>query len=61
METKIIFDTLVDVHNKLLDISVKGEDVIRMADILKELRTTIIKIQQSKIGGDLNDSNREIS
>lgn len=59
MEAKETFNTLIDVHNKLLEISVKGEDVIRMADILKELRATIIKIQQSNIGGDTNDRNRE--
>lgn len=57
METKEMFNTLIDVHNKLLDISVKGEDVIRMADILRELRATIVQIQQSKTYNSLNDSN----
>ena len=57
METKEILNTLIGVHNKLLDVSVKGEDVMRMADIFRELRTTIVQIQQSKTYNSLNDSN----
>ena len=54
MEQELI-NILIDIHNKLLQISVKGDDVIRMGEVLIELRNTfnsINKPQGIQLGGD---------
>lgn len=59
MEQELI-NILIDVHNKLLQISVKGDDVIRMGEVLIELRNTfnsINKPQGIQLGGDNSNGN----
>ena len=62
MEQELI-NILIDVHNKLLQISVKGDDVIRMGEVLIELRNTFNSInnqpkQESiQLGGDNSNGN----
>lgn len=52
MEQELL-SVLIDVHNKLLNISVKGDDAIRMGEVLNELRMTYTKAQQqpNEMGG----------
>lgn len=66
MEQELI-NILIDVHNKLLQISVKGDDVIRMGEVLIELRNTFnsinnqLKPQGIQLGGDnSNESSNSV-
>lgn len=66
MEQELI-NILIDVHNKLLQISVKGDDVIRMGEVLIELRNTFNSInnqpkpQGIQLGGDnSNESSNSV-
>ena len=62
MGQKEILNVLIDIHNKLLGISVKGEDVMRMSDIIKEIRSTVASAQElttENIGGDTDGSSRK--
>lgn len=62
MEQELI-NILIDVHNKLLQISVKGDDVIRMGEVLIELRNTFNSINNQpkqegiQLGGDNSNGN----
>lgn len=52
MEEKLIA-TLIDVHNKLLQISVKGDDVIRLGEVIIELRNTLDEATKPKVGMEM--------
>ena len=54
MEDKLIA-TLIDVHNKLLQISVKGDDVIRLGEVIIELRNTLDEATKPKVGMEMTD------
>ena len=41
-----MLETLVDIHNILCEISVKGEDTIRMSRCLVTLRTLVSDLQK---------------
>lgn len=62
MEQELI-NILIDVHNKLLQISVKGDDVIRMGEVLIELRNTFNSINNQpkqegiQLDGDNSNGN----
>lgn len=48
MEDKDILTVLIDVHNRLLDISVKGDDAVRMGNIITEIRTVVAKVKEQQ-------------
>lgn len=45
MTNKDFLSTIASIHNRLIDVNVRGEDVMRMADILNICRTTASKLQ----------------
>lgn len=47
MEQNEIMALLAGLHNSLSQISVRGDDVIRMAQTLQTLRQAILQIQES--------------
>lgn len=48
METQDILAVMVDIHNRLTEISVKGDDVIRMAEILQKCRAYVFQLQNGQ-------------
>ena len=46
MEAKDIISALIDIHNQLTGISVRGDDTIRMAEVLQKCRTIIFNAQK---------------
>ena len=46
METKDIQSAIADIHNNLLEISVRGEDVLRMATVIQKCRNLVYQISQ---------------
>lgn len=48
MEVKDILPTLVDIHNKIAEINVRGDDTIRMAGALQKLRALIIQLDKEE-------------
>ena len=51
MEDKDILTVLIDIHNRLLDISVKGDDAVRMGSIITDIRSIVAKsrtVEQNK-------------
>lgn len=45
MTNKDFLSTIANIHNRLIDINVRGEDVMRMADILNICRNMASKLQ----------------
>lgn len=45
MEVNDVVSVLADIHNRLVDISVRGDDAIRMADVLQKCRAVVIQAQ----------------
>lgn len=56
MQEKDYISQIATIHNLLTEISVKGEDVIRMANILQICRNTV-----QKLSADLNKDSTENS
>lgn len=56
METKEFMSALVDIHNGLTEISVRGDDTIRMADIIKKCRGIVFALQEELSKGDKEKS-----
>lgn len=52
METKDILPALIDIHNRLIEISVHGDDTIRMAEVLKQCRAIVFQLQKKTDGAD---------
>lgn len=46
MEIKELMPALVDIHNRLIEINVHGDDVIRMADVLQKCRALVFQMQK---------------
>lgn len=63
METKEIQSAIADIHNNLLEISVSGEDVLRMANVIQKCRNLVYQISQgvSQNDGVTSDYNKNIS
>ena len=57
MELQEIVAVLVDIHNNLTEISVRGDDTIRMADVLQKCRAVVFRLQsgQKEKGGEKAD------
>ena len=54
MELKDIIPVLADIHNRLVEVSVRGDDTIRMAEILQKLRAIIFQSSKEENGsGDV--------
>lgn len=56
MESKEFMSALVDIHNGLTEISVRGDDAIRMADIIKKCRGIVFALQEELSKGDKEKS-----
>lgn len=54
MEAQEILSVMVDMHNRLTEISVKGDDAIRMAEILQKSRACVFQLQN-----ELQQKNQE--
>lgn len=63
METKDIQSAIADIHNNLLEISVRGEDVLRMANIIQRCRNLVYQISQeiNQNDGVDSDHNKNIN
>lgn len=46
MEVKDIMPVLVDIHNRLTEINVRGDDAIRMAEVLQKCRAIVFQAQK---------------
>lgn len=46
MEVKDILPLLVDIHNRLAEINVHGDDTIRMAEVLQKCRSIVFQAQK---------------
>lgn len=46
MEIKDIMAALVDIHNRLVEINVHGDDAIRMAEVLQKCRAIVFQAQK---------------
>lgn len=46
MEIKDIMPVLVEIHNQLTEINVRGDDAIRMAEVLQKCRAVVFKAQK---------------
>lgn len=51
MKDKEVISRLVDIHNLLISISVKGEDAIAMGMVLQEIRNFIMQLQEKEASG----------
>lgn len=58
METTEIMSALVDIHNSLAEISVRGDDAIRMADVIKKCRGIVFTMQKELTAKD-DDGSKE--
>jgi len=47
MEQKEFLSFIADIHNKLTEISVRGDDAIRMAEVLQSCRALVYGLQNS--------------
>lgn len=57
MESTEFLSILVDIHNNLAEISVRGDDTIRMADIIKKCRSAVFSLQEELSKGNKEKSN----
>lgn len=55
MEQKQILQAIVSIHNTAAEISVRGDDAMRMSEVLKMCRTLAFQLQE---GGDEEVDNR---
>lgn len=39
---------LAEIHNNLVEISVKGEDAIKMADVIRYIRNMVVELRTEK-------------
>lgn len=46
MDKTEILSAIADIHNRLVEVNVKGDDAIRMADILRKCRSLAYQLQQ---------------
>lgn len=46
MEAKDTIPVLIDIHNRLAEINVRGDDAIRMAEVLQKCRAIIFEAQK---------------
>lgn len=46
MDKMEVLSAIADIHNRLVEVHVKGDDAIRMADILKACRSVVYHLQQ---------------
>lgn len=46
MTNKDFASIIANIHNRLLDINVRGEDVLRMAEVIQMCRSTVAAINQ---------------
>lgn len=46
MEIKDIVPELVEIHNRLAEINVHGDDTIRMAEVLQRCRSIVFQAQK---------------
>lgn len=56
MDGKELLTRLAEVHNRLTEISVRGEDTIRMANVLQEMRSIVMSINEAYQAEDLNET-----
>ncbi len=47
MNTQQLIGTLAQIHGTMMDISVRGDDAIRMAGVLTQMRSLVQKINES--------------
>lgn len=52
MEQKDILNAVAMIHNGLMDINVRGDDAIRMGEIIKRCRALVVQLQNSPDKGD---------
>ena len=50
MDNKTFATIIADIHNKLLEVSVRGDDVFRMAEVLQRCRTVATNLTQTNEG-----------
>ena len=46
MEVKDILSGIVEIHNRLAEINVHGDDTIRMAEVLQRCRSIVFQMQK---------------
>lgn len=51
MEMKDIVPELVEIHNRLAEINVRGDDTIRMAEVLQRCRSIVFQAQKELESG----------
>lgn len=54
MNTREIMSAIADIHNELSEISVRGDDTIRMAGVIKKCRNIVFAMQK-----ELNQAENE--
>lgn len=52
MDNKEILTMLIDIHNRLIEINVHGDDTIRMADVLQKCRAIVFQMQKESESED---------
>lgn len=50
METNDLTLAIAEIHNRLTEISVRGDDAIRMAEVLRMCRSLVTKINRTDGG-----------
>ena len=55
MEMKEIANTIADIHNRLMDISVRGDDVFKLATCMSTCRSLVATLRNSELTEEVND------
>ena len=56
MDTREIISVIADIHNDLSEISVRGDDTIRMAGVIQKCRNIVFAMQK-----ELNQTEKEVA
>ena len=46
MDIANVMSSLAGIHNGLIEISVKGEDVLRLAKVIRDIRALVFKLEK---------------
>lgn len=46
MKNEELIQTLAMVHNEIMEVSVKGDDVMRVANVLSQMRAIVRKLKE---------------
>ena len=61
MNTKDFASIIANIHNRLIEVNVRGEDVLRMAEVLQICRNTVELITQEDAQPQEDEEEEQLS